>query len=38
MVKTIRISDEFHAKLEAKGNKNESFEDIIKRLIDDRSK
>jgi len=34
MVKTIRISDEVHKELEDIGNKGETFEDIIKRLLD----
>ena len=36
MVKTIRISDEFHNELEKKGNKGESFEELLKRLLDEK--
>ncbi len=36
--KVIRISDEFHAELEQKGKKGESFEEFLKRLIDDKKR
>ena len=34
MIKTIRLSEGTHKKLEEFGNKGETFEDIIKRLLD----
>ena len=37
MVKTIRISDEFHSELEKKGSKGESFEDLLKRLLEEKN-
>jgi predicted CopG family antitoxin len=33
MVKTIRVSDETHRKINQSGKRGESFEDIILRLI-----
>ena len=33
MVKTIRLTDETHKQLEEAGKKGETFEDIIKRLL-----
>ena len=34
MVKTIRLSEETHKRLEEFGNKGDSFEDIVIRLLD----
>ena len=34
MVKTIRVSDELHKSLEGLGNKGESFDALLKRLLD----
>ena len=34
MVKMIKISDEIHKELDSLGVRNETFESIIKRLLD----
>ena len=32
--KTLKITEETHRKLKALGNKDESFDDVIKRLLE----
>jgi len=34
MIKTIKIEESTHKKLEAIGNKSETFDDIINKLLD----
>jgi predicted CopG family antitoxin len=34
MVKTIRLDDELHSRLEALGSKADTFEDIIRKLVE----
>ena len=34
MVKTIRINDNLHSQLGELGSKNETYEDVIQRLLD----
>jgi len=33
-MKIIKVEDETHKRLEEFGNKNETFDDVIKRLLD----
>ncbi|MGI9011837.1 MAG: hypothetical protein ACR2F1_11715 [Nitrososphaeraceae archaeon] len=38
MVKTIKINDELHSRLSKYGTVGDTFEDVIKKLLDDYDK